>query len=343
MNVFQNIIGNEELCARLALNIRENSLSHAYIIEGPDGCGKHTLARELAAALGCENRGDSAAPLPCGVCKSCRMILGEKSADVITVRREAGKAQLGVDIIRDLKNDVRLLPNDLDIKVYIIEDAHTMNIQAQNAFLLTLEEPPAFVVFFLLCTSSALLLETIKSRAQTLRLRPLSDRLLREELIKRNDEASELYRSSKSEFEEIIKLSGGCMGRSLQLLDINKRTPKLAARHLVKDFIYALSMRKSGRRSIDLINSFSKNREELGAELSDIQNAARDLLAVKKCEGAPLCFFTSEDEAAEISFKFKTADLVSLIESADAARSRLAANSNIRLTVYSFAIDCKLL
>ncbi|MBE6538845.1 MAG: hypothetical protein E7671_05230 [Ruminococcaceae bacterium] len=343
MNCFPNILGNKELRSRLATDVREGTLAHAYIIEGPRGSGKHLLAREIAAALACENSGDLSKPLPCTFCPSCRKILGKNSPDVITVTREEGKAQLGVDVIRHLRDDVRLLPNDLDIKVYIIEDAHSMNVQAQNAFLLTLEEPPKFVVFFLLCENSSVLLETVKSRAPILRMRPLSDSELRDGLFKESGEARLLEKENKEEFEEIIKLSSGYLGQALEFIDEKKRLPGLAARHLAKDFLLALTVRKNGMKVADIISAFSSKRDELIRQLSEIENAARDLLLIKRCESPTLCFFTSDEEAADISFNFKTSALLSITDALGKAKNRLTANANVRLTLFALFIDCGLI
>ena len=151
--MLDSVIGNSLLKSKLLSDILSDTLSHAYIIEGKKGSGRHTIAYMTAAALVCEKLNDTASPLPCLKCPSCKKILGQKSPDVITVTRE-DKATLGVDAIRFLRNDVRVVPNDLDYKIYVIEDADTMTPQAQNAFLLTLEEPPEYVKFFLLCEDS---------------------------------------------------------------------------------------------------------------------------------------------------------------------------------------------
>ena len=147
---FAEMAGNRSLLMRLANELSAGSFSHAYIIEGQEGFGKHTLARNMVMALACEHRTDAGYPLPCGKCPSCRKIAGGISPDVTLVRRPEGKTMITVDTVRDLRSDVPIFPNDLDFKVYIIEDAHTMNPQAQNALLLTLEEPPPFVLFLLL-------------------------------------------------------------------------------------------------------------------------------------------------------------------------------------------------
>ena len=151
MHALGDMIGNDALRVRLADDLRRGRLSHAYILEGPVGSGKHTLARQIAAALSCERKQDVTSPLPCRSCPACRKILSGNSPDLITVKREEDKTTFGVEVIRELRQDVPVAPNDTDYKVYLIEDAHLMTQQAQNAFLLTLEEPPPYVLFLLLC------------------------------------------------------------------------------------------------------------------------------------------------------------------------------------------------
>ena len=171
---FSAVVGNDALCARLASELRGDKLSHAYIFEGPRGIGKHTLAKETAMALACRERTAKNAPIPCRKCPECRKIEEGFSPDIITVKKPADRVFLPVDTIRELRRTISVVPNDLSFKVYIIEDAHTMNAQAQNAFLLTLEEPPPFVLFLLLTESAGALLETIRSRAPILRLSRVS-------------------------------------------------------------------------------------------------------------------------------------------------------------------------
>ena len=170
--VFSDVVGNTALCQRISSDILLQNLSHAYILEGAKGSGKHMLAWRIAAALACDKKEDANAPLPCMSCPSCHKLLGGNSPDVIFVNR-GDKATLGVDAIRELKRDIWIAPNDLSAKIYIIEDAHTMTEQAQNALLLTLEEPPSYALFLLLTENAASLLETIRSRAPTLRTEPI--------------------------------------------------------------------------------------------------------------------------------------------------------------------------
>ena len=121
------IIGNKALKSQLCQEILSGSLHHAYILEGPSGSGKHTIALMAAAALACENKNDVSKPIPCLSCPSCKKILERKSPDVIFQGTE-GKATIGVDIARFLKEDVHIIPNDLDHKIYIIEDADKLGL-----------------------------------------------------------------------------------------------------------------------------------------------------------------------------------------------------------------------
>lgn len=343
MKDFPEIIGNENLRSRLASDIREDMFSHAYIIEGPEGCGKHTLVFEIAAALSCEHASDSNVTLPCRICHACRKILGRKSPDVTVISRDEGKTQLSVDKIRALREDVRFLPNDLDRKVYIIEDADTMNVQAQNAFLLTLEEPPKYVLFLLLCDSAASLLETVRSRAPILRMSTLEDSQVRSYLLDKDSTAVSLEKESPSEFDEVIKLASGSIGKAQTLLDAKKREPLLSARHLAVDFLTALKGRTHGKEATLLMSRFSQKRDEMTRQLSEAELAVRDLILIKKCDTVPLSFFTGEEQASELAFYFKTETLIKISEAIASAKERLSRNSNIRLTLYALAVDCGLL
>lgn len=140
-----------------------NHFSHAYIlpVSGEEGMSQ---ARELAAAILCEDPGY----VPCGKCEHCRKVKGNIHPDVIHIEREnengKQKKNIRVDQIRAMISEAFILPNEAKKKVFIIEDADTMNISAQNAALKVLEEPPEFSSFILLAGNPELLLPTVRSR-----------------------------------------------------------------------------------------------------------------------------------------------------------------------------------
>ena len=339
---FSEIVGNRALRERLAAEITGGSFPHAYIIEGAFGTGKHTLARLIAAALSCEQRQDGTQPLPCGVCPSCRRILGGHSTDLIYKNRGT-KATFGVDEIREIRTDVYIAPNDGEVKVYVLEEADLLTQQAQNAFLLTLEEPPPYVVFLLLCENASLLLETVRSRAPTLRTEPIPPQQIEDYLCKTNADAAALRASSPSEFAEIVAASNGSIGRALELLDPVTRRPILAKRHAARELAWLCAERRSSVEALKLLHSLGKRREDLLENLAAVEVCLRDLLLFKQTENAPLCFFTDREEAGALAYRFTTPELLRLCETVMTAEEQLRRNANVRLTVTALAVGAGLL
>lgn len=331
---FPNIVGNDALIRRLSKDISENRLSHAYVIEGAKGSGRHTIAKEAIAAIECEARSDDKThnSVPCGRCKSCEKILSEKSPDVITVGLEQDRSTIGVETIRNLKEDIYTAPNDLGVKAYILEDADLLTSQAQNAFLLSLEEPPSYIIFFLICENSENLLETVRSRAPTLRTQRLSSKQIEEYLLKNDSRAADLKSSSPDEWEEVICASQGSLGNGIELLDAKKRARLLEYRSVAKNLVNMLG-RSNKVAALESISSFGTKRADVCRQLSFLQFALRDLLLLKKCETAPLCFFERRDEALELSTHFTAHGLLSLYDASIIATDDLEANANVRLSL----------
>ncbi len=340
---FTDIIANQSLRERLGADILRGKLSHAYLIEGAKGSGKHMLALRIAAALACESRNDAQAPIPCLHCNTCQKILSGNSPDVIYVNRE-DRATLGVESIRDLKQDIYVAPNDIAAKVYVIEDAHLMTPQAQNAFLLTLEEPPSYVLFLLLCESTAPLLETVRSRAPTLRTEPVDTEELARHIVRINTDAATLSQTDQTEFSELVTAANGSIGQALSLLDAQTRKPLITRRQTAREFVRLCAMRKSSTAAIKFINPLMQmKRDELTEQMNAILLCLRDLLLCKQTETAPLCFFGVRDEAIELAYEFTTPTLLNLCDRVCDVIEQLRANANVRLAMISFATRIGLL
>lgn len=163
--------GQEKLTAFFEKAVANDSLGHAYIIEGEEGSGKKTLAAYFAALAVCA---DGTA---CGECAQCRQTAAEVNPD-ITVIFSGGKASVSVDDVRSLIATVAYRAVHGGRRVFIIQDADLMTPQAQNALLKVIEEPPKGVLFLLLCSQRSKMLRTILSRTQTLKLAPVSKDIL---------------------------------------------------------------------------------------------------------------------------------------------------------------------
>lgn len=343
--------GNDALRARIGNDIMTHRLSHAYILEGRYGMGKHTLALQIAAAQSCLCKDNASVPLPCGNCKNCKKILEGKSPDVITLGREKGKAQITVDAVRHLRSDVLTPPNDLDTKVYIIEDAHTMNPQAQNALLLTLEEPPAYVLFLLLCEDAGNMLETIRSRAPSYRLQPLPIDTVAA-YIEQYAQKSKGNATGQA-LEQVMMAADGSIGKALDLLSPKESAPILAARQAAMDFLDAAPAK--GEHTLRALVPFGIRREdgkgdlkrdEVAYKLQTLMRALRDLIAVRKCDPqtVSLCFFTDREAAVAYSLRYTTQDLLRLLEAVDTAYNSIAIrNANVKIALCDMAIRAGIL
>lgn len=335
------IVGNEAIRNKLCSDIISDKLPHAFILEGAKGTGKHTIALNVAAALACERIRENA-DVPCGECAECKKILSYKSPDVITVGCD-GKATFGVESIRFLKTDVVTVPNDLDFKMYIIEDADKMTTQAQNAFLLTLEEPPSFVRFILLCESAELLLETIKSRAPVLRTQPVTLEELDGYLCKNDRRAAQMKLSTPAEYAELLMAARHGIGTALEYLDPKTFAPVKEMRALALSFAEAATSGEGARVTLPLISRFSQKRDVLSKQLLTLCETVSDLLALKKSDSATLEFFSDRNLGVELCDRVSISALYDLNCAVLAAIEAIQRNANVRLTLIKLLSDAKLI
>ncbi len=203
---FDTLLGNERLKENLIKSLQKGHASHFYVISGPQGSGKHTLARLLAAALLC-----TSPHRPCMGCDSCRKVLSGLHPDFITAD-DPEKKTVPVALIRQIREDMFIRPNEGDKKVYLFPRAQDMGVPGQNALLKILEEPPAYGVFLLLTDNPEKLLPTVRSRCTLLRLQPLPEAVLRRELEKTFPQAD------AQSIDAAIARSGGFLGQAKDCL-----------------------------------------------------------------------------------------------------------------------------
>ena len=179
MAKFTNIIGQEQLKEHLQNAIAMNKVSHAYIINGERSSGKEFVAKVFAAALQCERGGTE----PCGECHSCIQAKSGNQPDIIFVSHDKPNS-IGVEDIRaQINNDIGIKPYSSPRKVYIMNEGEKMTVQAQNALLKTLEEPPEYAVILILTANVDSLLPTILSRCVVLNMKPVPDHKVKKYLM----------------------------------------------------------------------------------------------------------------------------------------------------------------
>lgn len=175
MYTFKEIDGNTQIINSIQNAIKNNKLSHAYIIDGLKGLGKKLLANTLSKTLECEKEDIT----PCCKCISCQTFDSGNNPDIIYVKPTKTKS-IGVDDVREqINNIIEIKPYRYKYKIFIIENADTMTIAAQNAILKTIEEPPLYAVFLLLSTNFNRFLPTILSRCTLIKLKPLKESIIK--------------------------------------------------------------------------------------------------------------------------------------------------------------------
>ncbi len=202
---FESLLGNRQLKEELRRSLEQNRIAHFYLISGPQGSGKKTLARLFSAAVLCQNPDK-----PCGRC-GCRKVLDGVHPDVITVDDPEHKF-VAVDVIRKYRADVYIRPNEAQRKIYILPRAQDMLPPAQNALLKILEEPPEYGVFILLTDNPDKLLPTIRSRCRELKMTAVPETELTQALKK------EFPKAEPGEIQAAIQRSGALLGQARAIL-----------------------------------------------------------------------------------------------------------------------------
>ena len=295
---FENIIGNDKLKSMLASYIKNNSIPHAFIIEGPRGSGKKLIAKSVCAALSCKNKHYNS--IPCNECINCEKIFKNVSPDVIVIDSN-GKSTIGVDVIRELKTHTYMSSNELDKKAYIIDEADKLTVQAQNAFLKILEEPTTDIIYFLLCENSGILLPTIISRAP----------IIRTTSAERNDVYTYVKKNYPNLTEDrvttITALSRGNIG--MALLYCND-SPELEdaenIRECVYDFLTLLSNKSTKYDFMSFFTTHAEKSFDRTELLRQIYSSMRDIILYKELKNNTFDFFIDEQDLINKSKNIKS-------------------------------------
>jgi DNA polymerase-3 subunit delta' len=216
---FADIVGHPTQVEFLRRVAASGRLAHALLLAGPTGVGKRLVADRFAAVLLCDEHGDDA----CGVCPGCRQFAAGSHPDLFVVSVPRDKREIPIDKARELNQFLRLQPLRGERKVALVDDAHRMNLAAQNALLKGLEEPPAGSLVILVANNADALLPTIRSRCQRVLFAPLSEAEVASILEHRAGLA-------RAEAEALAAAADGSPGRALlsRKTNVDGAAPRLA-------------------------------------------------------------------------------------------------------------------
>ena len=208
---FEALLGNDRLKQNLRSSLEKKHISHFYLISGPEGSGKHTLAKLLAEAILCEG-----SVKPCGSCVHCRKMRSGNHPDFITVEDPEHK-NVAVKIVRQIRDDMFVRPNEAEHKIYLFPQE--LGLEGQNALLKILEEPPSYGVFLLLTDNPDKLLPTVRSRCTELKMQALDGKTIRNQLRLDFPDAED------ADIRAAVFRSGAFLGQARKLLEAGSQLP----------------------------------------------------------------------------------------------------------------------
>lgn len=278
---FTGLRGHARVVSFLLAASRQSRLAHALMFAGADGIGKKSVAQAYASWLLCEADTDDA----CGVCGACRLVAAGSHPDLQLVGIPPGKKEIGVDKARDLKRFAQMRPLHGKSKIVVIDDAHGLNVAAQNALLKTLEEPPPNSQFILVVNNPDALLPTVRSRCQRVSFAPLDTATIIDLLVTRHSVEPALA-------TELAGICEGSLGRALLLRDSTEAGARARLNSMLADVGGA---RYS--RLMQVANALNQPEGELPIKLELLLGVARDSARIAAQASTPASAQSSLQQA----------------------------------------------
>ena len=327
MGGFKDVVGHKNIIQYIGNAVTSGAISHAYILNGERGSGKKLLANLFAMSLQCQNQDGDA----CGKCQSCKQAVSGNQPDIIRVTHEK-PTTISVDDIREqVNNDIQIKPYSSPYKIYIIAEADMMSVQAQNALLKTIEEPPEYAVIILLTENAETLLPTIRSRCVMLKLRNIKDQLVKKYLMEQMEIPD--YKA-----DVCVAFAQGNMGKAIALATSEYFNEiKEEAVHLLRNI---------DDMQVEELMGAVKKCSAYKMNISDYMDVIaiwyRDVLIYKATKNVDRVVFSDQmryikDRAKKSSYE----GIENILEGLEKAKARLKANVNFELTMELLLLTIK--
>ncbi|MBN1623713.1 MAG: hypothetical protein JXN10_01270 [Clostridia bacterium] len=316
MITFKDIPGRASLKKRLGDEVKTGHAGHAYILEGPSGCGKKDIARAFAYKILCMSEKSEK---PCGKCRHCTIVNAGGTGELYELFPDKGS--ISINSIRELQQNINLIPVSANRKVYLVIDADNMTIAAQNCILKTLEEPPEYATIILTVSNSDKLIETIQSRAVLIQVGINSIEEIEEYLGK----------NTKFETRDIqmaARCADGSVGKALGIIGSKDFSEQRIA---AIDFAECL-ISKEFKKALSATGALSKGNSEIF--FTSLSAVLRDMLIMKTTEDYG--YLINQDKKDIIirgSDRYPEHILSKMISIVNEASDRLAANAAKKQTM----------
>ena len=315
----EKVIGQKHIYEHFENAIKAGKISHAYILNGEKGTGKLEIAKHVAKALQCEkNRGENKSGTPCNECQSCKQTESKNQPDIKYITPD--KKTLGVDDIRyKINEDACIKPYSSPYKIYIVPASDKMTIQAQNALLKTIEEPPRYAVFFLLASNIDVFLPTILSRCVILNMRTVSENEIAENLRKE-------FGVGDYDARVAAVFAGGNIGKAKDLIasdtfNETKQSVSEVIRAIANGGMDAIS------KIIKDLGVYKDNKEELKDYLDMLRLWFKDVLKYKSTENEKdIVFQDSMNDIKQLSGQISFENINAILEAINQAENRIKSN-----------------
>ena len=327
MSGFKDVVGHKDIIQYIKNAVSQDKVSHAYILNGERGSGKKLLANLFAQTLQCEEGKEE----PCYHCHSCRQAVSGNHPDIIRVTHEKPGSISVDDIRKQINEDIQIKPYSGKYKIYIMADADLMTVQAQNALLKTIEEPPSYAVIFLLTENADSLLPTICSRCVMLKLRNTKDQLVKKYLM-------EQLQIPDYKAELCTAFAQGNIGRAIMLASSDHFNEiRDEAVQLLK-YIDTMELPEL----MDAVKRITVYKIEITDYLDILMIWYRDVLIYKATKNIDRVIFGEELEfIRERAKKSSYEGIETILKALEKAKERLKANVNFELVMELLLLTIK--
>lgn len=334
---FSDVIGQPQVTDTLRNELKSDRIAHAYLFTGSRGTGKTTCSKILAKAVNCLSPRDGD---PCGECEICRGIDEGTILDVVEIDAASNN---GVDDIRSLREEAVFTPANAKYRVYIIDEVHMLSIEAFNALLKTLEEPPAHVIFILATTEVHKLPATILSRCQRFDFHRISpqdisrriDAVCENENVQIDPRASLLLAGiADGAMRDALSLLDQCVGRGNVITEeIVRQTAGLADKSSLSKLTDAF-LNKNASEAVTVIDELYRSSKDMARLCDELTEYFRGLMLIKTMKDPRDLLVMADDDyekATAQAMALSMESIVSAIDSLQNAQERMVRGANRRI------------